>query len=76
MLSKFVKPEAAEPNRCGIEGKIMEKQVISIHQERKLIGKEYPKQYIASSYFVYLTNVHSITIKAELKIPESVNMIS
>ena len=35
---KFVKPEAVEPNRCGIEGKIMEKQVISIHQE-KLIGK-------------------------------------
>ena len=35
---KFVKPEAVEPNRCGIEGEIMEKQVISIHQE-KSIGK-------------------------------------
>ena len=35
---KFVESEALEPNRCGIEGEIMEKQVISIHQE-KPIGK-------------------------------------
>lgn len=40
-LSKFVKPGAVEPSRCGIEGEIMEKQVTSMYQ-KKLIGKRIP----------------------------------
>jgi hypothetical protein len=40
-LGKFVKPDAVEPNRCGLEGEIIEKQVTSIYQE-KLIGKRIP----------------------------------
>lgn len=38
LLGKIGKPGAVGPNRCRTEGKIMDKQVISIYQE-KLIGK-------------------------------------